>query len=751
MNSCQRQEKINIEFLKELVRSGKYDKKQFEDKLRQEGETWASAMRYYIQHAHEPKVYTKGRNRSDVYGRDYCNTSIQRLPKEIREQVMTDYADIDIEAAAQTCLVVLLRVLNIEVDNVFYEYIENKQAIRERLQTKAIQNQSNIDIKSHITALTFGGAPADFQDDFLSRYKGAMDRLIRKKNLISEEDLEAARQRDKLKQRERDNLQLRYSCLSEIIYRIESQIIYTLEDHLCDVLGYRRKYSILLYDGIFVHVPTCRDEILIRTDLYEEDYYRSAEITIEDLNMLCDDVKQKLGVSIKLSSTYAGQKIHSTQPFDKMELSRIPNVCIARSDPEEHEYKTWKEAWEKDNKALKILNPPLFVVAVGERENIYTRNALVDAFEHVAHVKRWLRDPDICTKSRVGCYPGNCPADVYNTWKPFAIQTWKDVSDMSEDKEAVEFFLEHLRMLCNYEEAPFRGLLHFIADMLQRPEVKAGIALIMTGAQGAGKSSVIEVLKKLLGSEKHFESTKPQEDVWGKFNPLMNSAYLVEISEVDQRSTWNWMGEIKSQVTAPQIKIRDLCKSPFVVDSYHRYMILTNNTDPMPHEHGQRRFLHVHTSSKYKGNKEYFKKFYSYIVDNRRSLYSIYMYLLRVTLPSRLDVDEYASSYQREIARESTPVHLAFLQRYVRSQLQEATAVPVGQTPQTTLRVYHGVLFKEFTDMLRELRIKDDWTTKKFGTKMASIAQTYSLVKDRDSRSTYYDLELEKLNEELNY
>ena len=167
--------------------------------------------------------------------------------------------------------------------------------------------------------------------------------------------------------------------------------------------------------------------------------------------------------------------------------------------------------------------------------------------------------------------------------------------------------------------------------------------------------------------------------------------------------------------------------------------------------YGQRRFLHVHTSSKYKGNKEYFKKFYSYIVNNRRSLYSIYMYLLRVKLPSRLDVDEYASSYQREIARESTPVHLAFLQRYVRSQLQEATAVPVGQTPQTTLRVYHGVLFKEFTDMLRELRIKDDWTTKKFGTKMASIAQTHSLVKDRDSRSTYYDLELEKLNEELNY
>ena len=79
MNSCLRQEKINIEFLKELVRSGKYDKKQFEDKLRQEGETWASAMRYYIQHAHEPKVYTKGRNRSDVYGRDYCNTSIQRM------------------------------------------------------------------------------------------------------------------------------------------------------------------------------------------------------------------------------------------------------------------------------------------------------------------------------------------------------------------------------------------------------------------------------------------------------------------------------------------------------------------------------------------------------------------------------------------------------------------------------------------------------------------------------------------------
>jgi pantothenate kinase-related protein Tda10 len=60
-------------------------------------------------------------------------------------------------------------------------------------------------------------------------------------------------------------------------------------------------------------------------------------------------------------------------------------------------------------------------------------------------------------------------------------------------------------------------LLKFTSNMIKYPKNK-GIALNLAGPQGAGKSTLVDLLRKLLGKAKVLETTTPEETVWGQFN-----------------------------------------------------------------------------------------------------------------------------------------------------------------------------------------------------------------------------------------
>jgi len=97
----------------------------------------------------------------------------------------------------------------------------------------------------------------------------------------------------------------------------------------------------------------------------------------------------------------------------------------------------------------------------------------------------------------------------------------------------------------------------------------------------------LDTLANIMGHKKRYESTSPEKEVYGNFNPLLLNALVVQLSEIDKSNTLGHIGHLKSLITAPSITINDKHKSPVVIPSLHRYVVVTNNEDPVTQESGQ--------------------------------------------------------------------------------------------------------------------------------------------------------------------
>ena len=221
-------------------------------------------------------------------------------------------------------------------------------------------------------------------------------------------------------------------------------------------------------------------------------------------------------------------------------------------------------------------------------------------------------------------------------------------------------FLKHLSMLANYEQNTYNFLLRWTAHIFQKPHIKPGVCVVLLGEQGIGKDMYLDTLAAIMGHKKRYESTSPEKEVYGNFNPLLLNALVVQLSEIDKSNTLGHIGHLKSLITAPTITINDKHKSPVVIPSLHRYVVVTNNEDPVTQESGQRRSVSAYGSSAMKGNEKYFSDYVHHILENKNALNSIYEFLLTVEdVPDVfVNIDQHFSKFQSVMAQRNVAYHV---------------------------------------------------------------------------------------------
>jgi len=374
----------------------------------------------------------------------------------------------------------------------------------------------------------------------------------------------------------------------------------------------------------------------------------------------------------------------------------VANGEIAFAEDEDDDYSQEYLAWKQrhEEKHTKIVDTnnyfkKLFEIDELGNENfigykVFNRADLIGAYEHEWYYKvnpetgkrkkqkfilEWIEDSGIQRKDRTDIIPPPkyCPPNVLNLWKP-SEYFGRELVEGDEDykKDAVDTWLNHIKIITDHDELAEKYVLNWFAHLIQKPAQKPETCIVITGKQGAGKTIMLDPIKKIMGGG-YFESSNPERDVWGNFNPMMASSLLVVLSEVDKRNAFGADGKIKALKTDKEITIRNLHQAPYTINSHHRFIIPTNHPDPVFLEEGQRRDMIIKCSGEMIGNREYFQTFGDLWEkgDYEKNLRSLYGWLLNHDISTWMFRNIPKTDYQKDLEGFSRPFLDIFFEWWV--------------------------------------------------------------------------------------
>jgi hypothetical protein len=357
--------------------------------------------------------------------------------------------------------------------------------------------------------------------------------------------------------------------------------------------------SALMFDGLMVYGDYYQNQEFL------EDLQKYIESKFEGLNMKFSYKEHKTGI------------INIPDDFEVIEKE----IKIIE--------KTFGNVSNKfETQHCKITNKGIFIKQLENDNIVMSKQHIKMAYENMIYEKMdkdgniidcnfindWLvNNPNQRSYEDVDVYPNNskCPSNVFNMWRKFEMEL---VSDYNHDQEALDFILNHLKIICNNEEHVYEYFVKWIAQMIQCPETKSNCPTFIS-KEGAGKGTIMRLFERMLGNSKVFETTNPSRDVWGDFNGRMANTYLINLNELSKKETIESEGKIKGLITDPKLTINNKGSNQYDIHSFHRFIISTNNEEPMNTTKDDRRKWFVRCSDELIGNKDYFNTFYKYLED----------------------------------------------------------------------------------------------------------------------------------------
>ena len=113
----------------------------------------------------------------------------------------------------------------------------------------------------------------------------------------------------------------------------------------------------------------------------------------------------------------------------------------------------------------KIINNSIQVEKLDESILIMSKQQLITSYEHmtcgvlrnlpISFINKWvICNDEISKKDSMEIYPDDskCPENVYNLWRPFAMELLTEPFDQTLYSEELKILLNHIFNLCNKEK-----------------------------------------------------------------------------------------------------------------------------------------------------------------------------------------------------------------------------------------------------------------------------------------------------------
>ena len=497
----------------------------------------------------------------EVGGRLYSGNSIQGLSRKIRGFLCKNLTDVDMKSAHPTIIRWLCRKHKIDTPMLNY-YIENREQICERFGPDGKM--------VFLSALNDERLNKKIKDDIFVKFDKEC-KMIQTKILALDEykHIVASTPMEKLWNYHGSAFN-RIMCVYE--NRILQEVISVLNQKHIEIM-------VLMFDGLMIKGNYYADEKLLRE--IEERVNRVFE-----------------GLDMKFSYKEHDDEIVIPENYEAYDEER--------SNEDGYEYV--KAEFEKTH--AKITEKSLYIIIKKDDLLMMPMPKLRDAYMEMKYmdyskdkpekkqfISRWLLDETIRKYVDFGVYPPplKCPPYEYNLWRPFKVSTYTD--EYEKDEEGLNMFKEHISILCNHDKAVAHYFIQWLGQMFQYPAVKTIVPTLIS-KEGAGKGRLMELLELLIGGKKSrvIEVTQPSRDCWGTFNSIMLNAFFVNLNEMCKKEAQMAENVFKGLVTDGTLMISRKGIDPYPITSFHRFLITTNNDEPMKVKTGDRRHNIIRSS-----------------------------------------------------------------------------------------------------------------------------------------------------------
>ena len=583
-------------------------------------------------------VYAKYTN----YGRKY-SWGIQGISKNIRNFLLADsgIVDYDIKNAHPTILYYLCVKHKIHTENqTLKSYVFNRDSvIQDNFQQEVYEGK---DVKKLILTATNCDDMLFTKNKWLIQYQEEMV-FIREELKKNKDYKKILQDTEKIKQ---DKNNLNSSFVNRILCKVESEII---DKFVSFIRNQDYQIFALMFDGLMVNGGS--DDLLDQLNQVIKytygDYFQITQKPIEtDIN----------------DSDYVFDKDKLLGKIDSLETRM--NLFVNKFNP------------------IKIINPALYgIQQLDGTYEFYKKDAFIQSVEHIRYtdkkgiscavVIKWLTEyiTEEVIFNEIITDPTYDKKDNYNIWTNWDIENWDD--EWFEDLNAIEFMKQHILVLCNYDKEVAKTMELWISHAFKYPKNKSFVPIFI-GKQGAGKDMFFAWIEKMMGEKKKFETSTPEKNIWGNFNPFMKSAYLIHLSEFGRKNTQDYVGQIKAITTTGKITINEKNKGEYQIDSFHRFIGASNYAEPIPIESDNRRYLIIHTSPDKIGNTEYFNQGWGYLKD-KNAIKSMYDYFMSLDPPENFQYHMIKETEYMEYLKDiSRPQEECWLHHFVNNNKKDS-------------------------------------------------------------------------------
>jgi hypothetical protein len=210
--------------------------------------------------------------------------------------------------------------------------------------------------------------------------------------------------------------------------------------------------------------------------------------------------------------------------------------------------------------------------------------------------KWWLQNPNRRQFDAIVFVPGRDVPGVYNLWRGFTCEAIPG---------SCEKFLEHVKTnVCNGVEEHYRYLMAWLADAVQNPAKPGGVAVVMRGRQGTGKSFFAKAIGKLWGQ--HFFQINQSKHLTGSFNAHLRDCVVLFADEAFFAGDKKSEGTLKAIITEETIPVESKGINVEDCTNYIHLIMASNSEWVVPVAMDDRRFFMLDVADNHRQDTKYF-------------------------------------------------------------------------------------------------------------------------------------------------